>query len=393
MSIKEFSWENPAGRSIYGVHWLHPAPKAAILLVHGLGEHCCRYEHVAQFFHQRAVALTGFDLPGFGQTAGRRGYAQGLDEMLDTIAQAQERLEAQYPGIPVFLYGHSMGGNLVLNYLLRRQPELMGLIASGPWIRLPKPPPGWLLAVAGLIKRVFPYFDQDNGLQAAYLSRDEAVVTAYQRDPLVHRRISAQLALEMVEAAAWLDRFAGEMPVPTLLLHGAEDRITSPAGTRDFAARVSGSVELELFPKLFHEIHNEPEKEQVLQRMADWLERQLAAGEPPAEPKDAPRNARAFILGLPDRIDPGRIAGVQTVFHFDLDGPGGGQFTLQVDDGKAEVLEGLQGTPRCTVSGKDEDVMALVDGNVNPLMAILSGKIKISDPGELLKYAKVFGLM
>ncbi|MCB0623555.1 MAG: SCP2 sterol-binding domain-containing protein, partial [Saprospiraceae bacterium] len=86
-------------------------------------------------------------------------------------------------------------------------------------------------------------------------------------------------------------------------------------------------------------------------------------------------------------------AGVQTVFHFDLDGPGGGQFTLQVDDGKAEVLEGLQGTPRCTVSGKDEDVMALVDGNVNPLMAILSGKIKISDPGELLKYAKVFGLM
>ena len=104
-------------------------------------------------------------------------------------------------------------------------------------------------------------------------------------------------------------------------------------------------------------------------------------------------NAKDFILSLPEKVNTSALEGMQTVFHFDIQGDDGGQYTVKVDDGKVESKEGLEGEPKCTVKAKDKDLVGIVKGDINPMMAVLTGKIKISNQGEMMKYAKVFGLM
>ncbi len=102
---------------------------------------------------------------------------------------------------------------------------------------------------------------------------------------------------------------------------------------------------------------------------------------------------REFLYGLPARVDPAAIAGLETLFHFDIDGPGGGQFTVRLGDGKVLVEDGLSGEPKCTVRASDENLVQLVTGQLNPMLAVLTGKVKISHQGEMMKYAKLFGLL
>ena len=103
--------------------------------------------------------------------------------------------------------------------------------------------------------------------------------------------------------------------------------------------------------------------------------------------------AKEFILGLPTRVDESTIVGQNTVFHFNIDGDGGGAYTLQIQDGVCSVAEGMLGEPKCVVTGKDTNIVGIVKGEINPMMALLTGKIKISNQGEMLKYAKILGLM
>ncbi|MCF8244092.1 MAG: lysophospholipase [Saprospiraceae bacterium] len=273
MQVFDFQQENKNKALLQFRHWQIANTRAVVCIVHGLGEHIGRYNHVAQFFSLENIATIGFDLQGHGRTVGKRGHTEGLESMLDDVDLLLKTAQDKYPGKPVFIYGHSMGGNVVLNYVLRRKPKIAGLIATAAWIQLPKPPSPFIVLFGKIMNFIIPKLTQPNGLDINELSNDPTVVKAYKNDPLVHDRISVRAGTSLLEGASWLDNFSGEMPCPTLLLHGGIDRITSPIGTAEFAKRVNGDVTWKEWEGLKHEIHNEPQQGEVLGFLVEWMER------------------------------------------------------------------------------------------------------------------------
>lgn len=273
--MNELYWENREGMKLYAAEWPVASPKAVIAFVHGQSEHIGRYGHVAAWYNRQEIAFIGYDQQGYGRSEGKKGHARSLGVLLDDIGELLEEAKARYPGVPLFLYGHSMGGQLVLNYTLRRNPGLAGVIATGPWIRLAFPAPAFKILAARVLKKITPALALPTDLAVEFLSRDEAVVRAYQNDPLVHGLLSVAAGLDLLEGAGWLDRFAGNFAVPALLMHGEADRITSPAATRSFSERVGGDVTHRQWPGLYHEIHNEREREEVFEFTLQWMDKIL----------------------------------------------------------------------------------------------------------------------
>ena len=143
METFEWNWKTSDGLQMYSKGWAPKGtPKAVVCLVHGLGEHIGRYEHVAAALTEKGYTLLGFDLRGHGKSAGPRGHTPSYEALMDDIAVFFGQIEARYPGLPRFSYGDSLGGSLVLNYALRRKPALRGVIATGPWLKLAFAPPG-----------------------------------------------------------------------------------------------------------------------------------------------------------------------------------------------------------------------------------------------------------
>lgn len=269
--MNELSWKNRNGLNLYAEEWPVQNPQAVIAFVHGQGEHMGRYRHVAEWFNKRGVAFLGFDQQGYGRSEGKKGHAASLDVLLDDIGQLLEETHGRYSGVPLFLYGHSMGGQLVLNYALRRTPRLSGLIATGPWIRLAFQAPAVKILAAKLLNKVIPSLTMPTNLATKFLSRDESVVHAYENDPLVHGMLSVAAAMSLLEGAGWLDRFSGPVTLPVLLMHGGGDMITSPAATKAFSDRIAGNTMHREWPGLYHEIHNEPEREEVFEFTVQWM--------------------------------------------------------------------------------------------------------------------------
>lgn len=247
-------------------------PRAVVCLVHGMGEHMGRYGHVADYFNAKGFHVLGFDQRGHGLSQGKRGHTPSYGLLQESVAHLVETASARYPGLPVFLYGHSMGGNLVLNYAIRNGKGIRAVIGSSPYLRLSFEPPKWKTGLASLVKNILPALQQPTGLDTAMLSRDKAVVEAYEADPLVHDKITPSFFLSVHEAGEWAVQHAGELKVPALVFHGDGDKITSSSATEEFARNSGGKAEAKIFPKLYHETHNEPEKEQVLAYVAGWLE-------------------------------------------------------------------------------------------------------------------------
>lgn len=265
-----------------GVHYTQlwtPAnePRAIVCLVHGFGEHTGRYAHVAAHLNRARYALLGFDLRGHGKSHGQRGHTPSFDHLMDDITLLLGESEKRFPGKPLFLYGHSMGGNLVLNYGLRRKPRLAGVIATSPWLKLVTAPPGLLVGLGRVMNRVMPTYSQASNLDARGLSRDAGVVSAYQNDPLVHGKISARLSINMIDGGVWAIEHAGEFSLPLLIEHGTADPIVSFDASREFASRARGDVTFKAWEGLYHETHNEPEKAEVLDFMLGWLDKHTPA--------------------------------------------------------------------------------------------------------------------
>jgi alpha-beta hydrolase superfamily lysophospholipase len=276
METFEWKWKSRDGLEMYAHGWKPETPRGVVVLVHGHGEHVNRYHHVAEAFAQAGYAMQGYDERGHGQTGGPRGHTPTYEHMLndttDFIADAQKR----YPGLPVFLYGHSMGGNQVINYVLRTpNNKLKGVIATGPWLRLAFEPPAMQVTLGKLMNNLYPAFVQTSGLEQAALSHDQAVIKAYATDPLVHDKITARLFISMYTTGLWALEHAADLKVPMLLMHGSADRLTSAKASEEFAQKAGALVTLRIWEGLFHEIHNELEKAEVLKVMVDWLNQHL----------------------------------------------------------------------------------------------------------------------
>jgi len=250
------------------------ASRAAVVLVHGLGEHCGRYEHVAQAFVSDGLYVLGFDQRGHGRSPGKRGLIPSYDQPLEDLTVALERAQADAPSLPLFLYGHSLGGLEVLHYSLVRKPELHGVIATSPALMVSTSTLNRLMA--GLMKHLAPNMIVANGLDASALSRDPQVGQAYLQDPLVHDKVSVRLGSYMMDMGRYVLDHASEWSLPLYLAHGTADRICQFEGSAQFAAHAGAKVTFHPWERLYHETHNELNKDEVIQAMLDWINAQLA---------------------------------------------------------------------------------------------------------------------
>lgn len=270
----DYRLETRDGQQLFGRVWQPESqPVGVVNLVHGLGEHSGRYHHLAGALVGAGFALVSFDLRGHGCSGGPRGHAPSHELVFEDIDSLLRESARRYPGVPSFLYGHSLGGNLVLNYGLRRQPGLAGVIATSPWLRLAFAPPAWKVMIGRLMDRLVPRFTLPSGIDPVDLSHDPAVVSAYVNDPLVHDRLSARLGVGALENGQWALEHAGEFSLPLLLLHGGADRCTSADASREFARKAGSRCTLKIFDGLYHELHNEYEREEVISLIINWLER------------------------------------------------------------------------------------------------------------------------
>jgi alpha-beta hydrolase superfamily lysophospholipase len=252
--------------------------KAIVALVHGLGEHTGRYEHIAQAMTDAGYTLVGFDLRGHGKSGGVRGHFPSLDAVMQDIKDFFAFLTTRYPELPQFLYGHSLGGLLVLTYVLKNKPKLKGVIATGAGLRSPIHQQKMKILMAKVLGSLAPSAQIASGLETAAISHDPKIVDAYLHDPLVHNRISLGFGKTGLNATDYVWSHAEEFSVPLLIMHGSADRITYSHGSADFsrlAAKNNTDITLKLWEGMYHEVHNEPEKKQVIQFMIDWLDRHL----------------------------------------------------------------------------------------------------------------------
>lgn len=262
---------------LFAREWLPAAaPRAVVCLVHGLGEHSGRYGLVAEALTAAGFALNAFDLPGHGRSPGQRGHVRSYEACLADIQGLLDEAARRMPGKPLFLYGQSLGGNLALNFVLRRRPQLAGVIATAPLLRLAFEPPRAKVLLAKAMGRVWPSFSNVCGCDAAALTRDPEVVRAYVDDPLAHDLISAGLFVQMTRGGLWALEHASELSVPALVMHGSADQLTSADASRQFAERAGRGCALRIWEGAWHELHHEPEREAVFAHLVAWLNERLA---------------------------------------------------------------------------------------------------------------------
>jgi len=252
--------------------WPQPAERrASMLIVHGLGEHSGRYEHVGAHFAAAGFAVSALDLRGFGGSGGKRAFVRSFAEYLEDLEQPVERMLAS--PAPTVLYGHSLGGLVALAYALwgRRAPDL--LVLSAPAINAAIP--GWKRVAARVLGRLAPGAALPNNLRGDQLSADPAVGEAYFADPLVVTRTTAALGAQWLRAMAKVRESLAHLTVPALVIHGAQDTLVPPPISEPLAA-IPGVTRVVL-PGLRHECHNEAGGRVALAEIDRWIDRQLAA--------------------------------------------------------------------------------------------------------------------
>lgn len=252
--------------------------RGIVVLSHGFGEHQGRYAHVVRYLVERGYAVFSLDHMGHGTREEPRAlirFDQAVEDLDLLIEYVREN--CQLPDVPLFLLGHSMGGAIALRYALAHGDRLAGLILSAPLVEVEGRP---LAKAAGrVLGRVAPRLPVAK-LDPADVSRDPAVVAAYREDPLVHHGgVPAGTAAEFLRHAATLPDAAPGIRLPTLLMYGTADRLCAPAGAERLAGRL-GSEDLTVVPfeGLYHEIFNEPERDEVLAALTHWLDARVDAG-------------------------------------------------------------------------------------------------------------------
>ena len=258
--------------------WQAPgAARGTVQIVHGLGEHIERYASLATALNQAGWHVAGHDQRGHGRSEGPRGAIPGSHALLLDLAAVRDHVRG--PG-PHVLLGHSMGGLVAARFVAealqsdpaRWQREIDALVLSSPALD-----PGlglWQRALLQLLGVVMPHLGVGNGLKPAWISRDIEVVRRYAADPLVHRRVTPRLVRFIVDEGRHLLALAPRWRTPTLLMWAGADRCVAPAGSQTFAAAAPASVvTAQAWPGLYHEIFNEPEREQVMASLIRWLDR------------------------------------------------------------------------------------------------------------------------
>jgi len=275
MEHREGTFQGAGGLELYYQSWRAEGKSLAVLaIIHGFGEHSGRYTNVVNHLIPKGYAVFGFDLRGHGRSPGQRGHINSWDEYREDVRAFLQMTSRREPNQPVFMLGHSMGALIALDYVLRDSAGLRGAIISGA----PLEPVGvakpFLVMLARVLSRVWPRFSLPLGLDAKGISRDPDVVKAYEADPLVHGKTTVRWGTEILQTIEWAKAHAAEVNIPILLIHGGSDPLNSPDGTRNFFEKViSPDKEMKVYLGSYHEAHNDLDYGQVMNDIAQWLER------------------------------------------------------------------------------------------------------------------------
>ena len=259
-----------------------PGPRALVLVVHGILEHAGRYAEMASHLNRAGIAVWGVDLRGHGRSSGSRVWASHFDRYVDDVSLVLSEARAVHPDLPIFLFGHSMGGLIVLQPRFAELSSAVGLIASAPAIHVADEFIPWLRKLAAFGSRWFPWARLAR-MGSSTMSRDEEVIAEYRSDPLVyHGRIPTRTGAEIIRVGDETRQGAAGIRLPLLVLQGTADAVVLCEATeRLFQETGSGDKTLRLYPGLYHDLPREPEKEEICAEIANWVlarSRPCAAG-------------------------------------------------------------------------------------------------------------------
>jgi alpha-beta hydrolase superfamily lysophospholipase len=271
------SVQGVGGLELYYRTWLpEKPPRGVVAIVHGVGEHTGRYQNLANALVPAGYIVTGFDQRGHGRSEGQRGHIMAWEEYREDMRLYLAEVAKLAPGLPLFLYGHSMGTLVMPDYLLHYPDGFAGAILSGTAIDPKDSAPAHLVAIARVMSRIKPNFSMKIALDGSFLSRDQQVANAYNTDPLVHWQRSARWGTEFLDRIEWLKENFKRIELPVQFLHGECDPVVSVEGARRMHADIwSKDKTIHIYPEGLHEPHNDIQHEQVGADIRTWLDAHL----------------------------------------------------------------------------------------------------------------------
>ncbi|MBB6327436.1 alpha-beta hydrolase superfamily lysophospholipase [Algoriphagus iocasae] len=279
MKHLETAYKTHDGKELYLQAWMADVPKAAMLLVHGLGEHSSRYLHLVEKLNEAGVSVFTFDGRGHGKSAKVKpdAFFESADDYLKDIDALFGKVKSYSPGLPAFIYGHSMGGGLVAAYVLKYKPEAAGVVLSSPAIKEAEGTSKILIALSSMISKYFPKLKALK-LDANKVSRIPEEVQKYLQDPFVYTEaIPARTGYELLQLMNYIQGNASEFNLPLLLIHGSDDGLTNPKGSELlFENAKSADKTLKIFPGGYHELINDLDRDEVMNLIVSWIEIRLA---------------------------------------------------------------------------------------------------------------------
>jgi alpha-beta hydrolase superfamily lysophospholipase len=272
----EQSWTSSDGTSLYAVIW-HPsvAPKAVIAFVHGHGTHCRRYDDWLNDFVNEGFAAITFDLRGHGRSGGKQGTIHRYSEYLEDTSLLMKKARENFPGIPVVLYGHSMGATIALSYLQGTEnlPEVAVLASA--WLELVQPPGRFKSLAIWLADSLIPQATIQTGLKSKDFAPPAGNEPPKPRDPLMHKRISARCFREVQRAGKKIDASVLPASIPMLFMHGTHDKVSSPGASELLAKSIQGKVTWRQWEEAPHQLHAWDQNHRVTSFTIDWINKQL----------------------------------------------------------------------------------------------------------------------
>jgi acylglycerol lipase len=274
MIHKEYRWKAYDGIILYGQSWMpDEKPAAVINFVHGFKDHSNRFRRWAERLVENGYAVVAIDLRGHGYSEGRRGYARSFDDYLRDAGVLLSNSRKLFKNSVHVLYGHSLGGNIVANYLTGSNALPDAAIIASPWFRLTLPPSMFKMAMAHIIRILLPTLTLKSDIDVQYLSRDPKVVDDYIHDPQVHNLIRPKLFIEIEKNGEKASRSIYKINIPMLVMHGTSDNICSFRYTKSFVMNSGARTTFREWPGAYHELHNDIIEKEVFAFVNDWLNR------------------------------------------------------------------------------------------------------------------------
>jgi len=264
--------KNPVnGHSRHGIYRRAKSPKAMMVIIHGFGEHSGRYQRMMDHLATQKISTFAIDLEGHGLSEPEQGVCKSYDILLGDVTLALDAAKEMLGTLPQFLYGHSMGGGIVLNHGLKKAPDIKGFLVSAPLIRPPEDRlPGWRRSVAILVRKLFPGLILKNEIVGSRVTTIPAEQEMYEQDPLNHASMSLGLGTDIILAGEWAEANAGLWEAPLLLMHARRDQLTKFECSEIFAARAKNCTFMPM-DNCEHEMHNDVCREEIYAAMVKFM--------------------------------------------------------------------------------------------------------------------------